>query len=661
MIDLLIGSSITFASMFTFIIFLFLNPDKFEHWMAIIHKGLYSLTSSIPKIQKKIDRLAVASSIQDSVNSICEEINMESPDVFPHALKIEWVQSESAESFIKKGKGIVRLNHYDNQSKNIVDSTLMYLKIGLLPHSKNYLDKTLRKCCEFKVAAQIFEGRRDTGAFDYFIENELDPTVSADANFKHVLQILEDIDSLGFFSRVFLNEVKHTGDKLLGTIPTTAVQKELQDFAVFLQTIANKDSDENVPLDFKGVKVKVAVVMVAKKDTIESYGVKPYINMISKKVRENFDSIYITGWGSEFSRKIIEIKNEVESKKLVTILRSYKYSIRSQIEGQLIVCQSNSNYLAQQRELQEEVKEAISEIVPEIKNGEIEIASIARIREVGCKIAVRMASGEDVNEATGACIGANGERVDALRKCLTKENIHIIPWSKNMREYIVNAIALREVNSIDKVEIDEENLVANVKINSKDNYRKALGRNHFNINLASDLTGWIINIEGPKKTRTMKTPIEELEKIISKRVHEIEDNEIEIVKIARIKGVVSRVIVKWKNEDATSNRLMASQVCRGRNNERSIAIQEHIKGEWIYFHEWVEDPKELIIGCLFPLNKFDVDSIELNYDLNIATVKLRKIMKSGPLWRDPNKLNLSERITGWNIEIVESAQNLNDM
>ena len=655
MIELLIGSGVTLTFVGALLLLLFLHPDKVEHWMAITHRGLYSLTSSIPKIQKKIDRLTVASSIQDSVNGICEEINMESPDVLPHALKIEWVQSESIESFIKKGEGIVRLKHYENQTKNIVDSTLMYLKIGLLPRSKNYLDTTLRKGCEFKVAAQIFDGRRDTGAFDYFIENELDPAVSVDANFEHVLQILEDIDSVGFFSRVFLNEVKHTGDKLLGTIPTKAVQKELLDFAVFLQTIANKDSNENVPLDFKGVKVKVAVVMVAKKDTIESYGVKPYINMISKKVRENFDSIYINSWGLEFSSKIIEIKNEVESENIVTILRSYKYSIRSQVEGQLIVCQSNSNHLAQQRELQEEVKEAISEIVPQIKNGEVEIVSIARIREVGCKIAVRMASGEDVNKATGACIGTNGERVVALGKCLTKENIGIIPWSKNIREYIVNAIALREVNYIDTVEIDEENLVANVKINSKDNYRKALGRNYVNVNLASDLTGWMINIEGPKKTKTMRTPIEELEKIINKHVHEIEDNEIEIVKIARIKEVVSRIIVKWKNADATRNRLMASQVCRGRNNEHSISIQEDIKGEWIYFHEWIEDPKGLIIECLFPLNKYDVDSIELNYDLNIATVKLRKIMKSRPGWRDPNYLALSERITGWDIEIVESA------
>lgn len=311
------------GSVFTaFIIFLFLNPDKFEHWMAIFYRIIYGLSSSLPRIRRMVDRSTVASSIQDSVNGICERINRQSPNVLPHALKIEWVKSESPESFIKKGKVIVRLKNYENQDKNIVDSTLLYLKAGFLPMSKYYLDKTLRKCCEYKVAVQVFVAKRDTGAYDYFIENELNPAVNDDDNLKQDLQMLEDLDSVGFFTHILLTEVKQTGEKLIGTTPTSFTQRELRNFTSFLQTIAKKALDEKVPLSFYGIKVKVSVVLVAKRETIQLYGIEPYINRISRCVREEYDSIYIAGWGEEFIKKIIEIKKKVEGN-VVTVLRGF--------------------------------------------------------------------------------------------------------------------------------------------------------------------------------------------------------------------------------------------------------------------------------------------------------------------------------------------------
>lgn len=364
------------------------NPDKFEHWAAIFYRVLYSLSSNYPRIRQKVDRYAVASSIQDSINGVCAKVNRESfPDVLPHALKIEWVQSANPDSFIKKGQVTVRLRYYVNQDRNIVDSTLLYLKVGLLPRSKNYLDKVLRKSCEFKVASQVFLARRDTGAYDYFFEKELAPAIKNEPDIKRDLQVLEDMDSVGFFTRVFLTEVKQTGEKLLGAIPTPAIQQELRSFASFLQTIANKGENEDVPLAFNGVKVKAAVVLVARKETIQSYGIKPYINAIARKVREGYEFIYVSGWGEEFTNDIIEIKNQVQEK-FVKVLRRHDYSIRNNVKGIMLVCQSNLSYLARQRELQEEVKQAMAEIIPEIKDGDIEIAAIARIKNVGCKIAV---------------------------------------------------------------------------------------------------------------------------------------------------------------------------------------------------------------------------------------------------------------------------------
>ena len=419
-IELVAGTGSGFAILITVLVSFFLYPDKFEHWMAIFYRALYGASSSVQSIRRKVDRRAVASSIQDSVNGVCEQINRQAPDILPHALKIEWVQSESPESFVQKGRLVIRLKHYANQDRNIVDSTLCYLKTGLLPRSRHYLDQTLRKSCEYRVATQVFLARRDTRAYDYFMETELYPAINTDANIKRDLQMLEDLDSVGFFTRVFLTEVKQTGERLLGTVPTPAVQQELRDLAVFLQTIANKGWNEDVPLSFKGVKAKVAVVLVAKRGTIQSCGIAPYVNRVSRQVREGYESIYIAGWGEEFTSAIVAIKNELDGQ-VVTVLRRYDYQVRARIKGLLLVCQPNLGHIAESRELQEEVKQAIADTVPEIKDGMIEIVSIARIRGVGCKIAVCETSAGDGFRAVGACIGENGERLAEMRKRLANE------------------------------------------------------------------------------------------------------------------------------------------------------------------------------------------------------------------------------------------------
>lgn len=573
------------------------------------------------------------------------------PDILPHPLKIEWIQSETPDSFIEKGQTVVRLKHYVNQDRNIVDATLWYLKKGLLPRAKNYLDTTLRKSCESKVAIQVFDARRDTGAYDYFIENELNPAIKTDAYLKQDLQMLEDLDSVGFFTHVFLREVKQTGEKLLKTMSTPAIQQELRNFAEFLQTIATKGPNEDVPLTFKGVKIKVAVVLVARKETIHSYGIAPYISRISRIVREGYESIYVAGWGEEFLKKIFEIKKEIEGN-IVTILKRYEYPIREQVEGILLVCQSNIRYLAQQRELQEEVKQPMTEIVPEIKNGEIEIVSIARIRGVGCKIAVRPVSTEDIVDTLNTCIGEYGERFDELKLRLPNEFLAIVPWSDDIKKFIVDALYPLKEQDVNLVEIDEENLIASVEVSSDEAYNKALGRDYYNVKLAKELTGWLINIKGLRRSENMPTPDSELREIISAHVPEIKNNEIEIVRLARIERIGSKVIVKWSDKDLHVS-FMASQACRGRDNKRLKMIQEEIFGEWLYFHEWSDDPKELVIGCLYPLKRSDVATIDLNHEKKTAIITIRDIEKSPLLWRNQYNLTLAEKVTGWSVEIKE--------
>jgi transcription antitermination factor NusA-like protein len=634
------------------ILFLLLNIlvlVKLEHYASLVYRALYFLTSIIPKIRNKLERHTVALSIQDSVNGICDQINKNSSDILPHAMKIEWVRKEDPESFVKKGQVVVRLRHYANQDKNIVDAALLYLKIGLLPRARTCLDKYLRKSCEFKVASQIFSADRKTGAYDYFYENELLPAIGADIRIRNDLQMIDDIDSVGYFAPLFLSEVKHVGEKLMAAVPNVAIQQEIRDFANFLEVIANKGAQERVPLTFKGLKIKVAVVLVATKETIDRYDISPYVNAIYIHVREGYDSIYISGWGGLFSKKVIEIKNEVE-RNLVTVIKRYDSVIRNDRKGILIECQSNIGYLAERRILQEETKTIMAEIIPEIKNGEVEIISIARKRNVGCKIAVRATSSEEDYDLISAFMGDAGQRFEELKRRLCANFLGIIPWSDDPKKFIAKALHPLKERYINSIDIDEENLIANVEVSTDDAYNKAMGRDGNNIDLARELTGWLINVRGLKKSSIVQSPEDELREMLSANIPEIKNGEIEIVALSRIEGIGSRIIVRWKDTD---KREWASKVCTGQDNDILRKLHQDLSGEWIYFHEWNADPKELIASCLFPLKRYEITSVDIDRNNSTAYITVDQQEKTSELWKSQYNLKLCEKVTGWKIKIRE--------
>ena len=647
LINWLIGSGSALAIVVAFLLVFYMNPGKFEHWMTIVDQIVYRLSSRVRSVRSWADRRAVASSIQDSVNAVCGQINAESPDAIPHPLKIEWVKEETIESFLKRGQAVIRLKHYTNQDRNIVDSTLAYLRVGLLPRAKSYLDVTLRKSCELKIATKVFVTRRDTAAFDYFTENELNPSLVTDSALQQDIQMLEDLDYIGFFTHVFLTEVKLTGDRLLGTMPTLVIQQELRTFASFLKVIANKGATEDVPLDFRGVKIKVQIVLVAKRETIRAHGVAAYVNRISRGVREGYESLYIAGWGGEFANRLLDIKSKVDGKS-VTVLRRYDYPVKGRTNGRLLVCQSNSGYLAKRRKLQEEVKQAIYEIVPEVKDGTIEIVSLARRQGIGFKVAVRPVVPMGISDIVDVCMGKDHMRFTELKSRFSGEFCAVVPWSDNSSELILRALRPLRERYVDSIRLDEENLVADVEVTTDEAYVKAVGKYNNNVKLASELTGWFINIKRGARLMKTVTPEEELREILATRVPMIEENKIEIVRLARIEGEGSRVIVRWKSE---GHKMLATKACRGPNFELLNLIRNDLIEEWLYFHEWYDDPKELIIDCLYPLRGADVRNVLLDDANKTATVLLHKVGKSPSVWDSPYNLSLAEKVSGWTIKI----------
>lgn len=126
--------------------------------------------------------------------------------------------------------------------------------------------------------------------------------------------------------------------------------------------------------------------------------------------------------------------------------------------------------------------------VPEIENGLLEIKSAARDPGVRAKIAVK--SNDARVDPIGTCVGMRGSRVTAVTNELAGERVDIVLWSADPAQFVIGALAPAEVSSI---VVDEEKHSMDVVVDEA-NLAIAIGRGGQNVRLASDLTGWTLNL-----------------------------------------------------------------------------------------------------------------------------------------------------------------------
>ncbi|MDE3022395.1 MAG: transcription termination/antitermination protein NusA [Pseudomonadota bacterium] len=126
--------------------------------------------------------------------------------------------------------------------------------------------------------------------------------------------------------------------------------------------------------------------------------------------------------------------------------------------------------------------------VPEIEEGVLEIRAAARDPGVRAKIAVK--SNDSRIDPIGTCVGMRGSRVQAVTGELAGERVDIVLWSADPAQFVISSLAPAEVSSII---VDEESHSMDVVVQA-DQLAQAIGRNGQNVRLASELTGWELNM-----------------------------------------------------------------------------------------------------------------------------------------------------------------------
>src|SRR5690349_12535326 len=160
-------------------------------------------------------------------------------------------------------------------------------------------------------------------------------------------------------------------------------------------------------------------------------------------------------------------------------IRSYIYDVRREPRGpQIFLSRTHPQFMAK----------LFAQEVPEIYDGIVEVKAVAR--DPGSRAKIAVISRDSSVDPVGACVGMRGSRVQAVVNELQGEKIDIIPWSPDVATFVVNALAPAEVA---KVVLDEAKERISVVVPDQQ-LSLAIGRRGQNVRLASQLTGWDIDI-----------------------------------------------------------------------------------------------------------------------------------------------------------------------
>jgi transcription antitermination factor NusA-like protein len=481
------------------ILFLYLkNPEKFQR----IAYHIWWFLSLIPIARKYLIYKKLGTQIESKLNLASKNIEVQAPGVLPHAMKIEWAKTgESVRTFLRNNDIVIRMGRDDDQESSIVISTLAYLEKDLLYDARHYVDPTLMQATDFTVAKSLLSNMDLNRAISYLMTNCVEPAIQKNPLLEKDCISLDSISDAGYLSRIFLPQMLFLKKKLWPKTTTGAIQQETRNFMEFVHNLS-KDVGEDTPLpslDYIQPRIKVKILLAARKDTELLGGraqlLKRHVGRIKEAQSKGIEYLYICGWGNKNVNFIKSLARSQEIEGRLSILHTNEYirqfdnrKVNSIVILTALNLNTNSEDILKPSDLAQIILE---ENIAELRNGQIEITGIGRDPGVLTMVSVRpLVENLDAVE----CILSqyfSGQ----LRTLFNEEKLLVFPWNDDPQ--IMISTALLKQNHRDKIssiELISSKKYAIVHIDDDDTRKIAVGKKGINVRVASELTGWNIDV-----------------------------------------------------------------------------------------------------------------------------------------------------------------------
>lgn len=273
-----------------FLIFytIFKYPEKVKIWGALFAR-LFA------RLSIRMANFFVAKNLEGTIMAFSKDINKECEDVLPHELKLMWVdKQERRDTFIRKGRVVVKMFDYKNQAKNLVYTVLDFISLGLLPDAKTFVEKNVNNAMEFAVAEKFFVKKGRYDCFNIFDKEFINPELKNKTKVGKYFEWMRKLDELGMFGRVLLEDFKAlSGLTAIGNISN--VRNETVGYMENMGLVAERKSGELFakPLGFKGDFFQTAIIFIADPLKFQTQGTRPYLNYVNKLMNAGYKNFYI--------------------------------------------------------------------------------------------------------------------------------------------------------------------------------------------------------------------------------------------------------------------------------------------------------------------------------------------------------------------------------
>jgi N utilization substance protein A len=244
-------------------------------------------------------------------------------------------------------------------------------------------------------------------------------------------------------------------------------------------------------------------------------------------------------------------------------LRGYLKEVRAETRGpQLFVSRTAPEFLVELFKLE----------VPEVDQGLLRI--IGGARDAGSRAKISVESLDSRLDPVGACVGMRGSRVQSVSNELAGERVDIILWDENPAQFVINAMSPAEVTSI---VVDEDTHTMNIAV-EEDKLAMAIGRGGQNVRLASELTGWELNVMTEKEAEERSD--EENHKLLAEFKEKLDvDEEVAGILVAEGFSTIEEVAYVPEAELSSIEEFDGDMVNELRNRARDYLLTQAIMQE----------------------------------------------------------------------------------
>ncbi len=256
------------------------------------------LLRRIGKLPLNFKRMVVRNEVEGNLTRALKEYGCAGSGFTPHLPKVEWTSDVdiTPDSFFRDGKIIVRMDYSDNPHRNIVESSLLYCKAGLLPETRHYLWRTITRALDLVFIGAVLERNNLRDGALYFKQEILEPELSEDAEVEESYSGLFGLHEHGYFTRILLPELRDYAGRVHHADTRAQHKQWIVNFVAFLMEAAkeHKPGTKRALDHIKG-RFKVSIIIVGERWKVALQGQRPYLKRIAMCTNSGAQTVFLIG------------------------------------------------------------------------------------------------------------------------------------------------------------------------------------------------------------------------------------------------------------------------------------------------------------------------------------------------------------------------------